>query len=125
MRDGILKVYKKLYAKYQDEKTLIPEGNLFEMKFEDFEQDAMGITRDIYRQLQLPGFGEAESSIASYLDSKSLTKRIITPTTAGPSSWLRATGILRLKTGDTSSKTLPVIVLQGILIKLLIHFNIE
>ena len=36
----------KLYHKYESDKKFIPEGNLMEVKFEDFEADAMGMTEN-------------------------------------------------------------------------------
>ena len=41
---NILTTYTKLYDKYQADKVYIPEGNLIEVKFEDFEQDALAMT---------------------------------------------------------------------------------
>lgn len=67
---NILEVYPKLYHKYEHDKQLIPEGHLIEIKFEDFEADALGMTREIYEKLSLPGFTEAEKEITRYLDKK-------------------------------------------------------
>lgn len=67
---NIIEVYKRLYARYELEKHLIPEGNLVEIKFEDFEEDAFGMTRDLYGRLGLPGFEESEKAIAAYIDQK-------------------------------------------------------
>ena len=38
-----------------------------EVKFEDFEADAMGMTEDIYKSLSIPGFAEARGDIEKYL----------------------------------------------------------
>ena len=70
IEENILSVYQDLYEKYEADKHLIPEGNLFEMKFEDFESDALGMTKKIYEQLALPGYEEAKDKIAAYTDSK-------------------------------------------------------
>lgn len=67
---NFVEVYKRLFYKFEDEKHLIPEGNLVELKFEDFEKDAYGMTEDIYRQLNLPGFEESKDKIAQYLGKK-------------------------------------------------------
>lgn len=66
----ILTTYEKLYKKYEEDKHLIPEGNLIEVKFEDFEADALGMTEKIYRQLNLPGWEEARTAIEQYVGSK-------------------------------------------------------
>lgn len=70
MTQNILDVYSMLYDTYQEEKHLIPEGNLIEVKFEDFEADAMGMTEKIYRELNLPGFEAARPAIEQYVGSK-------------------------------------------------------
>ena len=67
---NILDVYNMMYEKYEAEKHLIPKGNLFEMKFEDFEKDAFAMTERIYAQLQLPGFEKAKMAIEQYVNSK-------------------------------------------------------
>lgn len=70
IEQNILEVYKDLFFKYEKDKALIPEGNLIEVKFEDFEQDALGMTKQIYDTLRLPGFEEARPEIEAYLGKK-------------------------------------------------------
>ena len=66
----VLKIYADLYDQYESTKSLIPEGNLFEMKFEDFEADALGMTEKIYAQLSLEGWEEAKPAIEQYVGAK-------------------------------------------------------
>lgn len=70
LADNLLKVYTKLYDKYQAEKQFIPEGNLIEVKFEDFEQDPYNMTRKIYEDLQIPGWAAAQADIIKYIDKQ-------------------------------------------------------
>lgn len=70
MEENILTTYDKLYHKYEATKGLIPEGNLIEVKFEDFEADAFGKTQEIYERLSLPGWQEARTAIEQYVGSK-------------------------------------------------------
>ena len=70
MERNILSVYTKLYRRYQADKTLIPQGNLIEVKFEDYETDAYGMTRHIYDALGLPGFKQADDAIRAYTEKK-------------------------------------------------------
>lgn len=70
LEENILSIYAKLYHKYEADKHLIPEGNLVEVKFEDFEADASALTQDIYKRLQLPGYDEARPAIEAYLGKK-------------------------------------------------------
>lgn len=65
-----IRVYPRLYKAYQEQKHFIPEGNLYEVRFEEFERDAYATTKDIYEKLQLPGWNEAEPTIRAYIDSK-------------------------------------------------------
>ena len=67
---NILSIYAKLYHKYEADKSCIPAGNLVEVKFEDFEADAMGMTEQIYRDLSIPGFAEARNDIEKYVGGK-------------------------------------------------------
>ena len=65
-----IEVYRRLFYKYEEEKHLIPEGNLVEVKFEDFEKDAFAMTENIYGSLNLPGFKESKADIEKYLGKK-------------------------------------------------------
>lgn len=67
---NFVEVYKRLFDSFESEKHLIPQGNLVEIKFEDFEKDAYAMTENIYQQLNLPGFEESKNNIAAYLDKK-------------------------------------------------------
>lgn len=70
MEQNILRNYVELYDAYQDQKKYIPEGNLFEIKFEDIEKDAYGITERIYKELNIPGWEQAKPGIQAYLEKK-------------------------------------------------------
>ena len=67
---NILSIYAKLYHKYEADKSCIPAGNLIEVKFEDFEADAMAMTQKIYETLSIPGFDEARPAIEAYVGGK-------------------------------------------------------
>lgn len=70
IEDNFVEVYKRLFYKYEEQKHLIPEGNLFEVKFEDFEKDAYAMTEEIYSSLRLSGFEESKGAIEKYLNKK-------------------------------------------------------
>lgn len=67
---NIVSIYAKLYHQYEADKHLIPDGNLVEIKFEDFEADAMGMTEEIYKKLGIEGFAEAKEKIQAYVGEK-------------------------------------------------------
>ena len=70
LEQNILSIYTKLYNKYEADKASIPAGNLIEIKFEDFEADAMGMTEHIYDALSIPGITEAHPAIEKYVGGK-------------------------------------------------------
>ena len=70
IEENILAIYRKLYDRYMADRHLIPQGNLVEVKFEDFEADALGMTHQIYRNLSLEGWDEAQAAIEQYVGSK-------------------------------------------------------
>ncbi|MCD8177765.1 MAG: sulfotransferase [Tannerellaceae bacterium] len=70
MEENFVEVYRRLFYKFEEQKSLIPEGNLIEVKFEDFEQNAFDMTQHIYQSLTLPGFEESKDQIESYLGKK-------------------------------------------------------
>lgn len=67
---NILSIYAKLYHRYEADKHLIPEGNLIEVKFEDFEANASSLTEQIYNKLDIPGYDKAKPAIEAYLNKK-------------------------------------------------------
>ena len=67
---NILSIYAKSYHKYEADKQYIPEGNLIEVKFEDFEADALAMTENIYQKLSIPGFEDAREAIEKYVGGK-------------------------------------------------------
>lgn len=67
---NFVEVYRRLYYKFEEEKHLIPEGNLVEAKFEDFERDAFGMTEEVYRRLNIPNFEASRAAIEAYLGKK-------------------------------------------------------
>ncbi|MBR1902105.1 MAG: sulfotransferase [Bacteroidaceae bacterium] len=70
MEQNILYGYRELYDAYQEQKKFIPEGNLFEVKFEEFEKNALEITEQIYRELNIPNWEEARPAIEAYISKK-------------------------------------------------------
>ena len=70
MEQNILRNYVELYRAYKEQKQYVPAENIFEVKFEDIEQDALGITEAIYRQLRIPGWEEARPAIEAYIGRK-------------------------------------------------------
>lgn len=55
----IIEFYRRVYKKFFNEKSLIPEKNLVEIKYEDFVKDPLYHLEKIYEKLDLEGFKEA------------------------------------------------------------------
>ena len=70
MEQNILRNYMELYRAYKEQKKYVPEGNIYEVRFEDIEQDALGITEKIYHDLNIPGWEEARPAIEKYIGGK-------------------------------------------------------
>ncbi|KAB8144500.1 sulfotransferase [Chloroflexia bacterium SDU3-3] len=68
--DGwIIQRYQALFQAYFEEKSLIPEGQLYELRYEDLEQDPLGEMRRIYQALSLPDFAQVEPQLRAYVAS--------------------------------------------------------
>ncbi len=67
VREHALRNYEKLMLRYEEDKALIPEGNLVEVRFEDFEADPLGEVARIYCALGLTLTPEAQVQMQQYL----------------------------------------------------------
>ena len=67
VRENALRNYEKLMLRYEEDKALIPEGNLVEVRFEDFETDPLGEVVHIYQALGLTLTPEAQTQMQQYL----------------------------------------------------------
>jgi len=71
MEEMIFDVYSKLYKKFFEEKNLIPEKNLVEVRYEDFIKQPLEELGRIYEELQLGGFEKNKSAFKNYIASQS------------------------------------------------------
>jgi hypothetical protein len=58
-----LYLYERSVRRFEDTKHLIPEGNLFELRFEDLEKTPADVLEKLHASLNLPGWEEAEPQI--------------------------------------------------------------
>jgi hypothetical protein len=65
----IIEVYLRLLADYQTLKTLIPPGNLMELRFEEFEMNPVDELKKIYSGLLNEDYNLAEPYLVNYLNS--------------------------------------------------------
>jgi hypothetical protein len=66
----VLDLYDAMMRRYLEDRALVPDGNLVEVRFEDLERDPLRVLRKIYADLDLPGFGEAEGRFRTYAASQ-------------------------------------------------------
>ncbi|MGC9395446.1 MAG: sulfotransferase family protein [Anaerolineae bacterium] len=67
VRENALRNYEKLMLRYEEDKALIPEDNLVEVRFEDFETDPLGEVARIYQAFGLTLTPEAQQQMQQYL----------------------------------------------------------
>lgn len=65
----VLRFYDRLMRRLLADRSLIPAGNLVEIRFDDLEASPLDQLRRVYDGLALPGFAAAEPAFRSYLDS--------------------------------------------------------
>ena len=73
--DGIIERYREMNQAYLDDRHLIPDGNLYELHFEDLEKDMLGQVRAIYQHLGLDDFQSVEPALTAYINSMSAYKK--------------------------------------------------
>jgi len=68
--ENILYCYRAMYDRFFEQRSLIPDGNLVEIRYEDFVARPLDTLRHIYTRLNLPRFEEAEQHFADYVASQ-------------------------------------------------------
>ncbi|MBI4963722.1 MAG: sulfotransferase [Desulfomonile tiedjei] len=66
--ETILSSYCELFTLFHRDRSLIPDGALHEMKFEDLEADPMGTLKKLYERFDLGGFDQFEARVCPYLE---------------------------------------------------------
>ena len=67
--DRVIEWGKAIYDRYIAQRSMIPEGNLVEVRFDVFEQNGYTEMERIYKELSLPGWDGAKGAIADYFES--------------------------------------------------------
>ncbi len=73
----ILENYKNLMQDFFEIKNLIPEKNLYELKFEDFEKDSLHYLKEIYAQFGLTTWDLAEEKFKAHIASQTSYKKSV------------------------------------------------
>jgi hypothetical protein len=67
---NIRSIYKMMMESYFDEKDLIPQGNLVEVRFEDLENQPLRVLKRIYDTFNIEGYKQNEERFKAYLESR-------------------------------------------------------
>ena len=71
----VLQFYTQLMQRYFADRSLIPKGNLVEIRFEDLEASPLDQLCFVYDALELPGYDAAKPDFRLYIDSVSDYKK--------------------------------------------------
>ena len=71
LEKAMVELYNRMFEKYFEEKKLIPEGHLVEVKYEDFITNPLREIKRIYQELGLPNFEDSEDEFKQYILSQS------------------------------------------------------
>jgi hypothetical protein len=63
-------IYENMYEKYFQEKELIPEGNLIELRYEDVIENPFESIERVYKELNIEGFEKARPAIEKYIEAQ-------------------------------------------------------
>jgi hypothetical protein len=67
--------YKEINEAFFEERRLIPNNHLHDIRFEELEKDPVGQVGSLYRTLDLPDFGHVEPRLRRYAASLSGYKK--------------------------------------------------
>ncbi len=66
----VFELYEMIIKDYEELKSLIPQNNLVEIRYELFESEPLKGLREIYQSLNLTGFEESVAAFTAYLDTQ-------------------------------------------------------
>jgi hypothetical protein len=74
VEESILSLYDRMFKKYQQEKGLVPAGNLVEIKYEELIANPLSKMKEIYTKLGLAGFADSEVVLKSFIEDQKEVK---------------------------------------------------
>ncbi|MCW5698433.1 MAG: sulfotransferase [Rhodospirillales bacterium] len=70
LRRHVFECFDRMYAAYERDRPLIPDGRLVEIRYEDLIGGTKAVLADVYDRLELGDFAEAEPAVDAYLADK-------------------------------------------------------
>jgi len=71
----VIDTYKRLYAAYFEQSAAIPDGQLTEVRYEDFAAAPVETLSSVYENLNLPGFESARPALEAHVAARSGYKK--------------------------------------------------
>ena len=75
LSDMILDIYKRLYADFDASLKSIPDIQMSEISFEEFEKAPIDHLERLYRELSIPAFEESKPAFEQYVASQKSYKK--------------------------------------------------
>lgn len=72
---NVLKFYRLMLGRYLEERHLIPQGNLVEVRYENLEKEPVREIERVYAELGIPGWESARGDIQAYAESQRTYKK--------------------------------------------------
>ena len=69
LEEMIFSIYNQMINDYLETKSLIPAGNLIEIKFEEYEKEPLIFLKDLYDQFKIADFERARPVLMEYIES--------------------------------------------------------
>ena len=70
MQSSILELYKIVYTDYFNQRTLLKNNSLIEIRYENFLKNTYNETERIYETLELNNFDSSKNVIKKYINSQ-------------------------------------------------------
>ena len=74
---SMVNLYRRMFKQYFAEKTLIPKGNLVEIRYEDFIDDPIPQMEKIYKELNLGQFERNKLIFEKYIESQRKVRKAV------------------------------------------------
>ncbi len=72
---NVLRFYRQMLGRYLEERSLIPEGNLVEVRYENLEREPVREIERVYAELRLPGWEDARGDVQAHAESQRAYKK--------------------------------------------------
>jgi hypothetical protein len=68
LEERVLQTYLRMQIRWETDRSLLPEGSLHEMRYEELVRDPLGEMRRLYERLNLGEFERCRPAIENYLE---------------------------------------------------------